>query len=209
MLSATGQKDALVARIEDLDMGGVTASGVLATIASSDTFNLPDIAESGEKVQGVIGQDVLGALRYTIDYRERRIVWHDAVQGAPRGASVLALEPHDDRFLVLLPQDHITLRLVPDSGTEALVLFQGDGMPQLSAMPAGESRGLTSLTGTRAARPAVVRALRVGSTTLTDVAAVIVGRESASPSADGLLPLHIFARVTFYGPERQLLIEGR
>jgi hypothetical protein len=54
-----------------------------------------------------------------------------------------------------------------------------------------------------------VRALRVGSTTLTDVSAAIVGRECGSPPVDGLLPLHIFARVTFNGPERQLFIEGR
>jgi hypothetical protein len=54
-----------------------------------------------------------------------------------------------------------------------------------------------------------VRALRVGSATLMDVPAVIVGRECDSPSVDGLLPLHIFARVTFNGPERQLFIEER
>ena len=29
----------------------------------------------------------------------------------------------------------------------------------------------------------------------------------AAQTSDGLLPLHIFARVTFNGPERQLVIE--
>jgi predicted aspartyl protease len=209
IMSATGQKDALVTRIEHLAMGEVTASGVLMTLAPRDAFNLPDITASGQKVQGVIGQDVLAALRYTIDYDKRRIVWHDADVQVPRHATVFDLEPQNDRFVVLFPQNGHVLRLVPDTGAETLVLFQGDDWTQPRVARAHESAGLSSLTGTREARPAVVRALRVGSTTLMDVAAVIVRREPGSPSVDGLLPLHIFARVTFNGPERQLFIEGR
>jgi hypothetical protein len=200
----------LVARIEHLAMGEVTASGVLMTIAPADAFNLPDIAAGGQKVQGVIGQDVLAVLRYTIDYGKRRIVWHDGNVQVPRRADVFDLEPQNDRFVVLLPQNDRVLRLVPDTGAETLVLFQSDDRTQPRvARTHHESAGLTSLTGTRAARPAVVRALRVGSTTLMDVAAMIVGREPGSPLVDGLLPLHIFARVTFNGPGRQLFIEGR
>jgi predicted aspartyl protease len=209
MTSATGQKDALVAGIEHLAMGDVTASGVLMTLASPDAFNLPDIAASGQKVEGVIGQDVLAALRYTIDYDKRRIVWHGAGIQVPRRATVFDLEAQNDRFVVLLPQNGRVLRLVPDTGAETLVLFQGDDRTQTRVARPHKSTGLTSLTGTRAARPTVVPVLRVGSTTLTDVAAVIVGRESGSPSVDGLLPLHLFARVTFNGPERQLFIEDR
>ena len=208
MVSAAGQKDVLVTRIEHLAIGEVTASGVLATLASPDAFNLPDVAASGLKVQGVIGQDVLATLRYTIDYGKRRIEWHDAGAPVPRRATAFELEPQDDRFVVALPQDGHVLRLVPDSGSETLVLFQGDGTSQPRVTRANESTGLTGLTGTRTARTAIVRALRVGSTTLMDVAAVIVGRECGSP-VDGLLPLHIFARVTFNGPERQLFIEDR
>ena len=44
---------------------------------------------------------------------------------------------------------------------------------------------------------------------LMDVAAVIVGRDCDATPLDGLLPLHLFARVTFNGPEHQLLIEAR
>jgi hypothetical protein len=208
MMSAGEQRELPVAEIEHLDIGRVTVGRVLATIAPPDAFALPDIVASGEKVQGVIGQDVLAGLRYTIDYRARRITWHDARIAAPPGASVLDLEPHDDRLLALLPQDGFILRLVPDSGTEALVLFRSHDTLRIGSTPAG-SIGLTGLAGTRAAQPSVVRALRVGSLTLRDVSAVIVGRESGSTSADGLLPLHVFARVTFNGPERQLYIEDR
>ena len=207
MVSASGRKEVLVARIEHLALGEVTASGVLATLASPDSLNLPDLALSGHKVQGVIGQDVLASLRYTIDYRKRTIVWHDAGAALAQRGTALELQRQDDRFLVLLPQAHRVLRLVPDSGADTLVLFEEDGASHGSAGPA-ETAGLTSLTGTLAVRRTIVRALRVGSTTLVDVAAVVVGRETGSPSADGLLPLHLFARVTFDGPEGQLFIEG-
>jgi predicted aspartyl protease len=207
--SAGGQKDAVVAKIEQLAIGAVTASSVLATIASTRDLNPSDVAASGRNVQGVIGQDVLAPLRYTIDYPAHQIVWHDGPVKVPRRATVFELEPHDDRFLIRLPQEHRVLRLVPDTGTEALVLFQKDGVARPSLTLAGGPIGLTGLGGTRAARPVRVPELRIGSTTLSNVVAVVVDSESASPLADGLLPLHIFARVTFSGPERQLFIEER
>jgi predicted aspartyl protease len=209
LVSAGGRKDALVARIEHLEMGCVTASSVLMTIVPPGALDVPDLAASGQHVKGVIGQDVLAGLRYTIDYRERTIAWHDAAARLPRRATVVELEPHDDRFLAVLPQDRHVLRLVPDSGSERLVLFQRDDTAQPGLTVANESIGLTGLTGTRLARPAVMHTLRIGSTTLREVAAVILAREAGPASGDGLLPLHIFARVTFNGPERQLVIEDR
>jgi predicted aspartyl protease len=209
LMSASGRRDALVVRIEHLAVGGVSADDLQMTVASPDAFNLHDLARSGDTVQGVIGQDVLGALRYTIDYAERRIVWHDAAISMPSHATVLELESQDDRFVARVPQEHRVLRLVPDTGAETLVLFQHGGSMLPSTSLANESVELSGLTGRRDARRAVVRAFRVGSTVLMDVAAVIVGYECDGAPLDGLLPLHLFARVTFNGPERQLLIETR
>jgi hypothetical protein len=43
---------------------------------------------------------------------------------------------------------------------------------------------------------------------LRDVAAVVVGRHgSIARDTDGLLPLHLFERVTFDGPRRILILE--
>jgi predicted aspartyl protease len=209
MVTAAGTKQALVARVEQLGMSGVTMRGVLATVVQPDALMLPDVAASGQKVQGVIGQDVLAGLRYTIDYRRRQILWHEAGDEMPRRATALDLELQDERFVVRLPQRRDVLRLVPDSGAEALVLYHGDGreLPRL-ALAAGPPVELQSLTGSRAVRSAVVRTLQVGSTMLEDVPAVIVERECGAAAVDGLLPLHMFERVTFNGPGRQLLIES-
>jgi predicted aspartyl protease len=207
LVSASGQKDAVVARIEQLTVGDVTTSGVLATIAATCDLNPPDVAASGQEVQGVIGQDVLAPLRYTIDYRARQIVWHGRAIEIPGQATVLELEPHNDRFLIRLPQKHGVVRLVPDTGADALVLFSKDGIAWPSLMNVGGLVGVTGLAGTRAARTVLLPSLRIGSTTLSNVAAVVVDGEAAAPLADGLLPLHRFRRVTFNGPERQLVIE--
>jgi hypothetical protein len=209
LMSASGRRDALVVRIEHLAVGGVFADDLLMTVASPDAFALPDFATSGRTVQGVIGQDVLGVLRYTIDYGERRIVWHDDAATIPAHATLLELESQDDRFVARVPQDRRVLRLVPDTGAETLVLFQHRGSMPPSASVANESVELIGLAGRRDARRAVVRAFRVGSTLLMDVAAVIVESDCDATPLDGLLPLHLFARVTFNGPEHQLLIETR
>jgi predicted aspartyl protease len=207
LMSASGRRDALVVRIEHLAVGGVSTQDLQMTVVSPDAFNLPDLAASGRNIQGVIGQDVLGALRYTIDYAQRRIVWHDAAARIPAHATVLELESQDDRLVARVPQDHHVLRLVPDTGAETLVLFQHGGSIPPTVSLANEPVELTGLTGTRNARRVVVRAFRVGSTLLTDVPAVMVKSECDATALDGLLPLHLFARVTFNGPEHQLLIE--
>jgi len=207
LVSASGQKDALVARIEHLAMGRVTATGVLMTLISPDALKMPDVVASGHSVHGIIGQDVLATLRYTIDYRQQTIVWRDEASGVPPGAAPVELEAHDNRFLALLPQDRQVLRLVPDSGAERLVLFEGVDRRQPRVTLAGDPVGLSSLTGTRAARRAVVHGLRVGSAMLIDLPAVVIRPEDGA-QADGLLPLHIFARVTINGPERQMFVEG-
>jgi aspartyl protease len=209
LMSASGRRDALVVRIEHLAVGSVSTHDLQMTVAPPDAFNLPDLATSGRRIQGVIGQDVLGALRYTIDYSERRIVWHDAAARIPVHATVLELESQDDRLVARVPQDHYVLRLVPDTGAETLVLFQHGGSIPPTVRLANESVLLTGLTGTRDARRVVVRAFRVGSTLLTAVPAVMVESECDATALDGLLPLHLFARVTFNGPEHQLLIEAR
>lgn len=208
LVSASGQKEVVVAEIGHLTIGSVAASDVLATIAPAPDLNLADAAAIGCTVQGVIGQDVLGGLRYTIDYRARRIYWHDSSGEASRHARRLELERRDDRFVVRLPQADRELRLVPDTGADSLVLFQ-QAETIAERVRSDSIVGVTGLAGTRAAWPAVVRRLRVGDATLRDVPAVIVRREDGATAVDGLLPLHLFARVTLDGPERQLFIEAR
>ena len=98
--------------------------------------------------------------------------------------------------------------IVNGIGPVSFMLDTGyDGSIPPTVSLANESVELTGLTGKRDARRVVVRAFRVGSTLLTEVPAVVVESAGDATALDGLLPLHLFARVTFNGPEHQLLIE--
>jgi hypothetical protein len=197
-----GDEMRVVTRIDRLEIGAV-GSAVLATVVPRGSF------DGARSVKGLVGQDVLASRRYTIDFGARRVHWHDA--GFPSGDGVaLALRMQGERFVVSLPQRAGALRLVPDSGSEALVLFdRGDGrLPAATLTGAAE---LSTVSGRRSVFEVRVHRLRVGSVDLVDLRAVVVRRdeprdERASVLEDGLLPLHIFGRVTFDGPGRRLLV---
>jgi predicted aspartyl protease len=71
----------------------------------------------------------------------------------------------------------------------------------------GETVELTTAHASRPARHVRLRELRVGDRTMRDVPAVTIERADPRPAkVDGLLPLHLFERVTFDGPARLLIL---
>lgn len=194
--SAAGSRQTLVVRIDALDVGPISVPGLLASVVE-----LEGIAG----VDGVIGHDALASLRYTIDFRERRVVWWPNDALVSRG-SALELQSSHGRFLVSLPQRHSVLRLVPDTGAESLLLFDPDCTLPVTRLPTPAT--LTTMSGETEVRLARVRELRVGGTTLRDVPAALARRDRSEPAEiDGLLPLHLFDRATFDGPQKRLIVE--
>jgi hypothetical protein len=161
------------------------------------------------RVDGLIGQDVLGSLIFTIDYARRRIWWHgDTVPDGLRGTR-LHLEVTNGRALVTLPQRSgplAELRLVPDTGADGLVLLAHPGRPFITPLDTVHVRGVA---GTRPARRVLVQNLDVGSIRLADQVGLLVDGAMAGPfMGDGLLPLHVFTRVTFNGPGGYAVFDG-
>ena len=106
-----------------------------------------------------------------------------------------------------LPQGHTTLRLVPDSGAGGLVLFNAAGRPSHNIVETGETVEVTTAQAGRRGRHVLLRKLRLGDRTMRDVPAVTIERIDLRPAeGDGLLPLHLFERVTFDGPGRVLIL---
>jgi hypothetical protein len=220
--SPLGEDTRTVVRIDRLELGPLFASGVFPSVLRRKAID-----ETG-RIQGLIGQDVLAFRRYTIDFQLRGLVWHwNPVE--PGGRPAFGLEFEEGRFLVALPQSGTTLRLVPDSGTARLVLFHS-GERELRdrglALPGRDSVELATLTGRRNVQQIVLPVFRVGPLILDHVPAVLVDRAEASRSAgwpavgngagwpavgtgagDGLLPVQLFDRVTFDGPQRLLVLE--
>jgi hypothetical protein len=64
--SAAGSRETLVVYLKSLEVGSVTVSNLLASV-----IELAEIP-GGSTIDGVIGHDALGSLRYTIDFRKRQ-----------------------------------------------------------------------------------------------------------------------------------------
>jgi len=200
--SSLGQEVQPVVSLATLAVGPASADELLATQVQDDRLG------NKSEVRGVLGQDVLGNLVYTLDFAARRIEWNPNLRGPVSHLSILKLRNTEGRFLAELPQTHTTLWLVPDSGAETLVLYE---RPNLQLPPLTKSRGqafLTTLSDRLAVETVHVSRLVVGHTNLTDVPAVLVKHDAEDRwLGDGLLQLAMFERVTFDGPRQLLMVE--
>jgi predicted aspartyl protease len=198
VISPTDTRIRRVVAVEQLSIGSVRVDLLLPSVVANGSF------DRRAKIQGLIGQDVLAARRYTVDFKRRVIEWH--TEAPPGSGTMLPLVFEHGRFLVQVKNDGAVLRLVPDSGAGGLVLFTSARVTTRGLVEAGTAE-LQSASATVPARQIVVRELRVGGKILRDVAGVAVdGRDRLPAEGDGLLPLHLFDRVTFDGPSRVLIL---
>lgn len=193
--TSVGSILAPVIRLTNVAVGSAHVESLLATSLPPDAAGILD-----DGLSGVLGQDFLSQFDYTLDYRGSRLSWRDDEQ-IQKGVR-LVLEPSNGRFLVQLPQDEgcqCLVRLVPDSGANGVVLFAGRQADRLRVDAAVTAMRVSTLSGDGTARSVIVRSLHIGSATLRDVpAARVVLPESTTEEGDGLLPLSLFARVSFH-----------
>lgn len=168
LVSNAGTEMQLVVSLDSLSVAAAHVGRVLAPVLADAR-----LAEIGPGVRGVLGQDFLSEFNYTLDYRRARLTWDGPL--TCDAADAVPLVAAEGRFVMALEgEDSTPLRLVPDSGADAPVLFR-----------AAPPREIAS----------TLPPLRIGAVRLTNVAAYNVQR--ADPNADGLLPLHRFAAVSF------------
>jgi predicted aspartyl protease len=204
IVTPSGDDMGLIVRINQLAVGDTGAVSVEALIGPGEHF----IADG---IDGVVGQDVLAPLIYTIDYVRREVTWHSALDGGDLRRR-LPLDTSEGRFLVSLPDasaNGVALKFIPDSGSDGFVLFARGARLPLPGMPL-DIGVLRTLSGHRLVRRVLLDDVHVGGVILRNQTAVVVERHQAdAPLGNGLLPLHVFARVTFHGPERYLVVEAR
>ena len=190
-----------VALIHGLSVGHARLLSVAAMV-------VPDgLSPRAGRVDGLLGQDVLANQSYTIDYQRRQLTWH-AGEVTDFAGHRLPLTEANGLYFVSLPAMAATvrpMRLVVDSGAETIVLFGGpDGInPPAAQLGTGLLR--TAL-GTRIGRHIRLDRLDLGGFSMRDQTALLMTEpESSGLLGDGLLPLHLFARVTFDG-SRTLIV---
>jgi hypothetical protein len=200
MLTPVGHSIRPIVSVQ-LGLGALAPVRVAATVVDDDDLE-------NVRVDGIVGQDVLASLAYSIDYRNRTISWHSRTPAAI--GDRLPLEFAGGSLLVAITADggvSEPLRLIPDTGSDALVLFErGDRpLPALTPLDVGLLR---TLSGKQLVRRVLVNDFRLGDVTLRDQPAVVLGGKSVTlPVGDGLLPLHLFSRVTINGPGRYMVVQ--
>jgi hypothetical protein len=204
LITPAGRDIAHVVRMDGVVISGGPAGNLRAAVLPANR----DV--TGPKIDGLIGQDLLATAVYTIDYLERTVVWHDA--GDSLSGLRLPMLMRDNRLLVSLAQrdgDPSPLRLIPDSGSDGLVFFS-HAQDKLRVRPLNVGVLSGASGAPRLVRQVEVEGMVVGDTRIDKALAVLLeSRDPAQMMGDGLLPLHLFARVTFNAGEGYLIVEPR
>lgn len=195
--TSTGTAWAAVVRVGSLVVGPVESDDLLVT-------ELPPGALDGQAALGVLGLDVLGARPFTLDYERRELSWPPAAGDGAGGA--WPAEATSPVWTIAVQSNGRRQMLVLDSAADGVVLFDRGQWPALSYR-SGTS-AVESVTGVRRGRAAVLSALNLGRTRLVETPVVVVdGADIDRAHGDGLLPLHLFSRVTFWPRERRVRLE--
>jgi predicted aspartyl protease len=211
VLTSTGRESRPVVNLDQTTIGGAKSEGLLASVAPST--QLDGITRG---IDGIIGQDFLFGLNYTLDYRTKRLVWSD--EGFGMNSVRLPLVARGGRYLVQVTSEHDgpPVLLVPDSGASGFVVYERNGHTAFAEFAAGRfgesgsaarTTGVHSLSGWQSAHTLLLRELRLGSLTMRDQRVAVVRRDQDDVmEGDGLLPLHLFASVSFNAREQCLVL---
>jgi predicted aspartyl protease len=202
LLTPAGDRVTSLVPLDQLAIAGRPIGNVMAAV-------LPQDRDAGGRIDGLIGQDVLANEIYSLDYRRRVIVWH--AEGDVLEGERIVVIARNNRLLVRLPQrahDSHPIELIPDSGAAGVVVFaHAAGKLRFTMHEIGV---LSSVSGTRVARRITIEDLVIGDTHLRQhTAAMVPDSRPAGLLGDGLLPLHLFSRVTFNVAEGFVIFQQR
>jgi len=194
--TTAGPETRPVVQVEVASIGSASVDGLQPSVVP-----LRQLREVESGIVGLIGQDFLSRFNYTVDYRRHRLRWtvHDS-----DGDVRLPLVRAEGRSLVQLSSGSrdSPVWMVPDSGAEALVVFERGGRTGVEIEWTDWPVGASAVAMTRTGRLAVLRQLKVGPVTLRDQPAVVLsGAGSKATEGDGLMPLHFFSSVAFNNKE--------
>lgn len=204
VLTPAGSRARDVVRLDVLSVGTASKGSLLASVLEDR-----DLIALGAGVDGIVGQNFLAEQHYAIDYRHKRLTWGAGAGSDDTAGATLPMKLEAGRWLVGLPQteDGRVLWFVPDSGAAALVLYDGGSAASLQTRHVACCAGVKTVNGGTSARVVLVHEFKVGSLVIRNRKAFIVEHASGqAPASDGLLPLSMFASVSFQPDLRVLRV---
>jgi aspartyl protease len=160
------------------------------------------------EARGIIGQDLLMTLNYTLDYRRQRFTLSISPDRDPSSVEV-PLEVEEGRLVLVLPPTggQRAVRLVPDSGSTMFIVFDRGGQPPFVIESMSGAMQVGTLKTARSAPMVRLREVRLKTLTLRDQIAALIQRSDATGAPiDGLLPLQMFASVAIDMEERRMIL---
>ncbi len=202
VLTSTGREWRPVVKLDQTRIGSARSEGLLASVAPST-----QLAAIARDIEGIIGQDFLFELNYTLDYRRKRLSWTDGK--ALTTATRLALVSREGRYLVEIAGQpgKPPVRLVPDSGASGFVMYERNGRTRLTLDPVPQVMSVHSLSGGQDVRTMMLRELTLGGVTIRNQPVAVVKRDSDDVlEGDGLFPLHLFSTITFNAEHKYITL---
>jgi len=202
VVGVTGREYRAVARLT-ASIGASAPVSLMASIVPPEKLHTT--------ARGIIGQDLLMTLNYTLDYKRQRFTLslHDAGYGS---SIELPLEVEEGRVILVLPSEggQHSVRLVPDSGSTGFVVFDRGGQPPFVMESMNGAMRVGTMTSTHIVPMVRLREVRLKTLTLRHQMAAIVQRlNETGPHIDALLPLSIFETAAFDIERRRMIVTPR
>jgi predicted aspartyl protease len=152
------------ATLESLDIGPVRRDSMPVDVADLSLMKL----ESGLSIDAIVGLDALSPNSFVIDFEHHKIVFGEF--RVPRSAVPMTLE--GSLATVELIVNREVLKLIVDTGSSQLVLFQGDIPDSIRLVNQGSSK-MANLAGEVQARQVQLEEMKLGKTDLGGLPAIL------------------------------------
>ena len=176
---------------------------------------LEELRALDSRLCGVVGQNFLGRLNYSLDYGRRLLVVEDGRDAPPAGERVPIAKEEGKMFVAATSRhgDAAALRLLVDTAAGGLVLFDSPSCRAALEIetPPGLLLKASTNAGSLAARPGQLKSLRVGGAKFTrlPVALIRVPQSAGPRREDGLLPTSLFRSIYFNNAEGYVVLNPR
>lgn len=198
LVTPTGTTIAPRSFLSNMKLGGHSAENI--EVLWSD---LSELRRIDRRISGILGQNFLAHLNFTLDIRGQRMVFGDAAEAEMLNATRVPFESIEGRIVVTLTTGKNNLRFVLDSGVDRVLLF-GSGCRKLAnrITPGQEHFRVAGLAGMTITSTGLLNELRVGDENLRRLPVVLL--DEVERPEDGLMPLNLFRSVYFNNREKYL-----